>query len=282
MRRTIRWTRWPTVSLLAIGCPVIPAGVGNTEIQVRVIADVRPRGYAGTPSFLKIGLDKGRELGADISSLKRALVAGEALAPSLLAELQSHGVAVYQCCATADVGLIGYESIVGGGLILDEWIIVEIVRPGTGDPLPEGEVGEVLVTTLNPDYPLIRFSTGDLSAFLPGRSACGRTNRRLRGWLGRADQTTKVRGLFVHPSQVAEVLARHRQVARARLVVDRDQTNDTMTLTCEVEGGGGPALGAVMVESLQAVTKLRGSVVFVAPGTLPNDGKVIDDVRTYK
>jgi phenylacetate-CoA ligase len=257
----------------AIGCAVVPAGVGNTEIQVRTIADVRPKGYVGTPSFLKIILDKAKELGADVSSVTHALVSGEALPGPLRAELASRGVAVLQCYATADLGLIGYESVAGEGLIVDEWVIVEIVRPGTGDPVPAGETGEVVVTTLNPDYPLIRFATGDLSQLMPGTSSCGRTNVRLRGWMGRADQTTKVKGMFVHPAQVAEVLRRH-GLARGRLVVDRDGAADVMTL--KVEGGGDVA---AIAETLQAVTKMRGQVELVAAGSLPNDGKVIEDVR---
>ncbi len=265
----------------ALGCAVVPAGVGNTELQVRTIADVQPVGYVGTPSFLKILVDKGKEMGVDLACLKRALVSGEALPPALRAELKGSGIDVRQCYATADLGLIGYESEPGGGLILDEWIIVEIVRPGTGDPVAPGEVGEVVVTTLNPDYPLIRFATGDLSAVLPGMSACGRTNIRLKGWMGRADQTTKVRGMFVHPAQVAEVVKRHAQIGKARLVVDRDQANDIMTLRCECDGGG-DALAAAISESIQAVTKMRGQVELVAPGSLPNDGKVIDDVRKYE
>ncbi|HJS33752.1 MAG TPA: AMP-binding protein, partial [Alphaproteobacteria bacterium] len=210
----------------AIGCAVVPAGVGNTEVQVRVITDIRPSGYVGTPTFLKIILDKAKELQVDVTSIKRALVSGEALAPSLRAELKTSGVEVLQCYATADLGLIGYESRPGEGLIVDEWIIVEIVRPGTGDPVGEGEVGEVVVTTLNPDYPLIRFATGDLSAIMPGTSPCGRTNARLKGWMGRADQITKVRGMFVHPSHVADVIRRHKEIAKARLVVTRQEQND--------------------------------------------------------
>jgi phenylacetate-CoA ligase len=262
----------------AIGCAVIPAGTGNTELQARTIADVRPSGYVGTPSFLKIILDKGRELGTDMSSLKRALVSGEALPAALRAELSASGIAVLQCYASADLGLIGYESAPESGLIVEEWLIVEIVRPGTGDPVPTGEVGEVVVTTLNPDYPLIRFATGDLSAVMAGGAACGRTNMRLKGWMGRADQTTKVRGMFVHPSQVAEILARHREIARGRLVVDRDGANDTMILRCEIARAE-QGLAERMAETIQAVTKLRGAVEFVAPGTLANDGKVIEDKR---
>jgi len=266
----------------ALGCPVIPAGTGNTEQQVRTIADLKPVAYVGTPSFLRIILEKGREMEADLGSLKRALVSGEALPPSLRTELGGHGIAVLQCYASADLGLIGYESLPDQGLIVDEWVIVEIVRPGTGDPVPEGEVGEVVVTTLNPDYPLIRFATGDLSAVLTGPSACGRTNMRLKGWMGRADQTTKVRGMFVHPSQVAEAVKRHPELGRARLVVDRDaEGNDRMVLQVEIASGGDDALAAAVVESIHAVTKLRGAVAFAAPGSLANDGKVIDDRRSY-
>ena len=267
----------------AIGCAVVPAGVGNTEVQVRVITDIRPSGYVGTPTFLKIILDKAKELQVDVTSIKRALVSGEALAPSLRAELKTSGVEVLQCYATADLGLIGYESRPGEGLIVDEWIIVEIVRPGTGDPVGEGEVGEVVVTTLNPDYPLIRFATGDLSAIMPGTSPCGRTNARLKGWMGRADQITKVRGMFVHPSHVADVIRRHKEIAKARLVVTRQEQNDEMTLrcalVCPVRSEDESALAAAIGDSIHAVTKMRGRVEFAAE--LPNDGKVIDDIRTY-
>jgi phenylacetate-CoA ligase len=266
---------------LAIGCAVIPAGTGNTELQVRTIADVRPKGYVGTPSFLKIILDKAREMAVELPSLKLALVSGEALTQALRAEFKERGIDVLQCYATADLGLIGYETRADEGLIVDEWLIVEIVRPGTGDAVAAGEVGEVVVTTLNPDYPLIRFATGDLSALLPGQSACGRTNMRLKGWMGRADQTTKVRGMFVHPHQVAEILKRHQEVRKGRLVVDRDRDNDTMTLRCELEGAP-QGLDAAIADSIQAITKMRGTVEFVKPGSLPNDGKVIDDVRKYQ
>jgi phenylacetate-CoA ligase len=266
----------------AIGCAVVPAGVGNTELQVRAIADIRPSGYCGTPSFLAVLLEKGRELGSDLSSLKRAMVSGEALPPSLRTEIKSHGIDVRQCYASADLGLIAYESIPGAGLIVDEWVIVEIVRPGTGDPVAAGEVGEVVVTTLNPEYPLIRFATGDLSTFLPGQSECGRTNMRLKGWLGRADQTTKVRGMFVHPSQVAEILRRHSAIRRARVVVGSENASDTMIFRLEVAyGDRSDALANAIGESIQAVTKLRGTVAFVDPATLPNDGKIIEDARSY-
>ncbi len=265
----------------ALGCPVIPAGTGQTELQVRVIADLKPAGYAGTPSFLKIILDRAHEMGVDVSSLKRASVSGEALPPTLRADIKGHGVDVRQCYAIADLGLVAYETVPNEGLVIDEGLIVEIVRPGTGDPVAEGEVGEVVVTTFNPDYPLIRFATGDLSAVLPGRSACGRTNQRLKGWLGRADQTTKVRGMFVHPSQLAEVLKRHPEVVKGRLVVDTADGLDRMILHAEVAGGGSDGLKAALVDSLHEVTKLRGGVSFAAPGSLANDGKVIDDQRKY-
>jgi len=263
----------------ALGCPVIPAGVGNTEQQVRTIADVKPKYYTGTPSFLKILIDKAREMNLDIRSMKRALVSGEALPSSLRNDIKQLGVKVRQCYASADLGLIAYESMIGEGLVVDEWIIVEIVRPGTGDPVTEGEVGEVVVTTLNPDYPLIRFATGDLSAVMAGMSACGRTNLRLKGWMGRADQTTKVRGMFIHPGQVADAAKRHREIKRYRLVVDRHRDNDAMILKCELDGAGSEALAAKIADSLHATTKMRGEVEFLKPGTLPNDGKVIEDIR---
>jgi phenylacetate-CoA ligase len=264
----------------SLGCAVIAGGVGNSEQQVEAIAHFRPSGYTGTPDFLKVLLDKGVELGADCSSITRALVSGGALFPALRQGYADRGVAVLQCYATADLGLIAYESEAREGMILDEEIIVEILRPGTGDPLPEGEVGEVAVTTLNPDYPLIRFATGDLSAFLPGTSPCGRTAPRIRGWLGRADQATKVKGMFVQPAQVAAVLKRHGEIARARLVVTRQGDSDAMTLRCEVDGRAA-GLQAAIAESLQAACKLKGAVELVAPGSLPNDGKVIDDQRSY-
>jgi phenylacetate-CoA ligase len=262
----------------AVGCAVFPAGGGQTELQVRAIADVRPTGYMGTPSFLKIILEKGRETGADLSGLKRALVAGEALPPALRAELSRAGLDVYQCYASADLGLIGYESEAKEGFIVEEGLIVEIVRPGTGDPVAPGEVGEVVATLFNREYPLIRFATGDLSAMLPGISPCGRTGPRLKGWMGRADQTTKVRGMFVHPAQIADVLKRHPEIKKARLVVDQEDGKDTMTLMAEAAAP--PAgLGERIAETIQAVCKLRGATAFVAPGSLPNDGKVIEDKR---
>jgi phenylacetate-CoA ligase len=264
-----------------LGCPVFPGGTGQTEMQVQAMAALRPAAYVGTPSFLKIIVDKAVELGADISSLKKALVSGEALPGTVRRALAEFGIEVRQCYATADLGLIAYESAPDAGLVLDEDLILEIVRPGTGDPVPDGEVGEVVVTTFSAEYPLIRFATGDLSAVLPGISPCGRSNVRIKGWLGRADQTTKIKGMFVHPSQVAAVLARHPEVRKARLVVDNGSGQDTMTLLGEVAVGN-TALHDAMVASLRDLTKLRGDVQFVSPGSLPNDGKVIEDVRKYE
>jgi phenylacetate-CoA ligase len=262
----------------ALGCPVFPGGVGQTEAQARTIAALKPTGYAGTPSFLKLIHEKSRELGFDLSSLTKASVAGEALPAGLRAEIQSFGTSVLQCYGTADLGLIAYESDALEGMILDEQLILEIVRPGTGDPVLDGEVGEVVITTFNPDYPLIRFATGDLSAILLGISPCGRTNVRIRGWLGRADQTTKVRGMFVHPEQVAAVQRRHPELTRTRLVVDQEAGQDRMTLLC-VGTASGPALADAIAQSIQAECKLRGDVRFVAAADLPNDGKVIEDKR---
>jgi phenylacetate-CoA ligase len=263
----------------ALGCTVIPAGTGNTELQVATISNLRPVGYVGTPSFLKIILDKGDELNADLSSLKKALVSGEYLPPSLRDAWRERGIDCLQCYATADLGLIAYESPAREGMIVDERIILEIVRPGTGDPVPAGEVGELVITSLNPDYPLIRFATGDLSAVMPGNSPCGRTNMRIRGWLGRADQTTKIRGLFVHPSQVAEILRRHPVIRKGRLVVSRENDLDRMALQCETaEISDG--LDKALAETIRDICKLRGEVVFVGQGELPNDGKVIDDQRS--
>ena len=265
----------------AIGCTVFPAGVGQTELQVGAIARLRPNVYVGTPSFLDILLDKAAELGEDVSSIAKGLVSGEALPPSLRTAIGERGVAVMQCYATADVGLIAYESPALEGMILDEGVIVEIVRPGTGDPVAAGEVGEVVVTPLNPDYPLVRFATGDLSAVMPGTSPCGRTNTRIRGWMGRADQTTKVRGMFVHPSQVADVVRRHAEIIRARLVVGSADNQDLMTLRCETETGD-PGIAGAVATTVRDVCKLRGEVEIVPPGSLANDGKVIEDARTYE
>jgi phenylacetate-CoA ligase len=263
----------------ALGLPVIPGGTGQTELQLKAIADIRPTAYAGTPSFLLILLDHGRELGLDTSSLKKALVSGEAFPPATRERLASEfGVDGYQCYATADLGLIAYESSAREGLVVDEAVIVEIVRPGTGDPVPDGEVGELVVTVFNPDYPLIRFATGDLSAVLPGSSPCGRTNQRIKGWLGRADQATKVRGMFVHPKQVADAVRGSDAVRRARLVVWRADGRDEMRLLCEVAGDGA-GLDRRLAEAMRGSTGLRAEIELVAPGTLPNDGKVIDDQR---
>lgn len=263
-----------------LGCPVFPGGTGQTEQQVQAIADLRPQGYVGTPSFLRIIVERAEEMGVDISSLRKACVSGEALPTVTRDWLRERGISVRQCYATADIGVIAYETDAEDGLVVEEELLVEIVRPGTGDPVAPGEVGEVVVTTFNADYPLIRFATGDLSAVLPGRSRCGRTNMRLKGWLGRADQTTKVKGMFVHPEQLADLARRHPEIHRLRLVVDNPDGQDRMVLHCEIEGGS-EALAKAMVASLREATKLRGEVAFCAAGSLPNDGKVIEDSRTY-
>jgi phenylacetate-CoA ligase len=271
-----------------IGCAVIPAGAGQTEMQVQAISELRPDTYVGTPSFLKIIIEKAREMGADVSSIRQALLSAEALPESLRAWFAENGVPhVLQAYASADIGSIAYETRSGDvrhpGMVLDEDLILEIVRPGSGDPVPPGEIGEVVVTVFNPDYPLIRFATGDLSAVLTGvpDSPCGRTNTRIQGWMGRADQTTKVRAMFVHPSQVHAVTRRHPEIVKARLVVSGQMAQDVMTLHCEVADPGAAHAGAI-VESIRDLTKLRGEVRFAAVGSLPNDGKVIDDVRDYK
>ena len=266
----------------ALGCTVFPAGTGQTEQQLEAIADLKPRGYLGTPSFLRILVEKAKESGVDISGMTRGLVSGEAFPPSLRDWFGERGMHVYQSYATADVGLIAYETSAREGLVLDEGVIVEIVRPGTGDPVEEGEVGEVVVTVLNADYPLIRFGTGDLSAVLPGTCPTGRTNLRIKGWLGRADQTTKVRGMFVHPSQVAEIVRRFPEIGRARLVVSGEMANDRLTLVIESPGGRVDDLSTRVAEAIRDVTKLRGEVKVVSPGSLPNDGKVIEDARSYQ
>ncbi|MFA7666631.1 MAG: AMP-binding protein [Burkholderiaceae bacterium] len=272
-----------------LGCAVIPAGIGNTEQQIDLIRTLRPDAYAGTPSFLRIIVEKAAELGLDISNLKRALVAAEALPPSLRNWLREQGVStVLQWYGTADLGMVAYESEAIDGMILDEELILEIVRPGTNEPVPDGEVGEIVITSFNPVYPMIRFGTGDLSAVMAGPSPCGRTNVRIRGWLGRADQTTKVRGMFVHPGQIQQILGRHAGVGRARLIVEGEMASDRMTLKCEADdavlqaAGGGDALAAALAESAREVTKLRAEVALVAPGSLPNDGKVIEDARRYE
>lgn len=267
--------------LRALGCTVFPGGTGQTEQQVQAMAELGPDGYVGTPSFLKIVLEKADELGVRVAALKRALVSGEAFPAALREALRARGIDAYQVYASADLGSLAYESSAREGLIVDEGVLVEIVRPGTGDPVVPGEVGEVVATPLyNADYPLIRFGTGDLSAVLPGASPCGRTNMRIRGWLGRADQTTKVKGLFVHPAQVADIVRRHPGVLRARLVVDNPGGNDRMTLHVETAGGATLRSDAI-VASIRDVTKLRGEVALCAPGELANDGKVIDDLRKY-
>jgi phenylacetate-CoA ligase len=264
--------------LQALGCAVVPGGVGNTEMQVEAIAQLRPTGYTGTPDFLKVLLDAAQKTGRDASSLRRALVSGAALPASLRQELASRGVDALQCYALAEVGVLAYETSAREGMIVNEHVLVEIVRPGTGDPIGDGEVGEVVVTCFNADYPMIRLATGDLSAVLPGRSPCGRTNMRIKGWMGRADQTTKVKGMFVHPGQVAEVARRHPELGRVRLAVTRSGEQDAMILSVECAA---PAAGLAdaVAATLQSVTKLRGEVKLVAPGTLPNDGKVIADER---
>ena len=265
----------------ALGCAVIPGGVGNTEQQLAAVADLRPVAYSGTPSFLKILIEKATEAGQKLS-ITKALVSGEACPPSLRDWFTQQGVAAYQCYATADVGLIAYETAAREGLVIDEGVIVEIVRPGTGDPVADGEVGEVVVTVLNPDYPLIRFGTGDLSAILPGSCPTGRTGQRIKGWMGRADQTTKIRGMFVHPGQVAEIVKRFPEVTKARLVVTGEMANDQMALHVETAGVADEGLKGRVSEAVRDVTKLRGEVHLVAQGTLANDGKVIEDARSYR
>jgi phenylacetate-CoA ligase len=268
----------------AIGCTVIPAGPGNTEQQLDAIEHLRPTAYTGVPDYLKILLDKAKEAGRDTSSIKRAMVSGGALFPSLRAEYAARGITCTQAYATADLGMIAYESPGPDGtiegMIVEEGLILEIVRPGTGEPLPEGEVGEVVVTSFNRDYPMIRLATGDMSAVLPGISPCGRTNMRIKGWLGRADQTTKVKGMFVHPESIAAVAKRHPELGRLRLVVARAGELDVMTLRAEAASND-PALAATVADSVQQLTKLKADIQLVGMGTLPNDGKVIADERTY-
>ncbi len=266
----------------ALGCTVFPGGIGQTEQQVAAMAELQPAGYIGTPSFLKIILEKAAEMGQPLPSLRKALVSGEAFPPSLRDWMTAHGVAAYQCYATADVGLIAYETEAREGLVLDEGVLVEIVRPGTGDPVPEGEVGELVITTFNTDYPLIRFGTGDLSAILPGTCPTGRTGTRIKGWMGRADQTTKIRGMFVHPAQVAEIVKRFPEVTKARLVVTGAMANDQMTLHVETPHLADAALKNKLSDVVRDVTKLRGDVQLVAQGSLANDGKVIEDARSYE
>lgn len=266
----------------ALGCAVIPAGPGNTEQQLEILRDLKPNGYCGTPSFLRILLEKCDGAGIDTSFMNKALVTGEALPPSVRDWFEARGIKVGQVYATADIGAIAYESPAREGLIVDEGVLVEIVRPGTNDPVAEGEVGEVVVTNLTSQaYPLIRFGTGDLSAVLAGESPCGRKNMRIKGWMGRADQTTKVKGMFVHPGQVNQVVKSFDQIQKGRLVVTNADNRDAMTLQCEVENGTDD-LAKAIGETVQTICKLRGGVEFVAPGSLANDGKVIDDTRTYE
>ena len=265
----------------AMGCTVFPGGTGQTEQQVQAMRDLQPAGYIGTPSFLKIIVEKAAEMGVALPSVKKAMFGGEAFPPSLRDWFSAHGVDGYQCYATADLGLIAYETQAREGLVLDEGVIVEIVRPGTGDPVAEGEVGEVVVTSLNATYPLIRFGTGDLSAVLPGHCPTGRTNVRIKGWMGRADQTTKVRGMFVHPKQVDDIVKRFPELGRARLVVSGEMANDQMVLRAETASSTA-GLQERVGEAIRDVTKLRGYVEFLPPGSLPNDGKVIEDARSYR
>ncbi|MSQ19056.1 MAG: phenylacetate--CoA ligase family protein [Betaproteobacteria bacterium] len=266
----------------AIGCAVVPTGVGQTDMQVATIAELQANVFIGTPSFLKLIVEKADELKVDLTCLKKAVVGAEYLPPALRKAMGERGIRVLQNYGTADLGLVAYESAAMEGMILNEGLLLEIVRPGTGDPVPAGEVGEVVITTFNHDYPLIRFATGDLSAVMPGVSPCGRTNTRIRGWMGRADQTTKVRGLFVHPRQVAEIVKRHAAIGKARLVVDNAGGQDRMVLHCELAGGPNDAMMKSIAESIRDVTKLRGEVAYAAVGSLANDGKVIEDTRKYE
>ncbi len=265
---------------IALGCTVFPAGVGNTDIQVEAIEVLKPSGFVGTPDYLKVLLDRGREQGRDVSSIKKALVSGGALFPSLRQEYEDQGINVGQCYATADLGVIAYETAAGDGMVVNEDYVVEIVRPGTGEPVAEGEVGELVVTNFNTLYPLIRFATGDLSKIVPGQSPCGRTNMRLAGWMGRADQRTKVKGMFVDPAQIAQIVAAHPEVSKARLAVSRDGEADAMTLAVETEVAES-SLSERIAATLRDITRLKGDVELVPPGGLPNDGKVIADEREY-
>jgi len=266
----------------ALGCTVFPGGTGQTEQQVQAMAELKPAGYIGTPSFLKIIVERAAEMGVALPSLTKAMFGGEAFPPSLRDWFTAHGIAGYQCYATADLGSIAYETSAREGLVLDEGVLLEIVRPGTGDPVAEGEVGEVVVTTLNPTYPLVRFGTGDLSAVMPGTCPTGRTNVRIKGWMGRADQTTKIRGMFVHPGQVDTIAKRFPEITKARLVVSGEMANDQMTLKVESACSGPDGLAQKVMEAIRDVTKLRGQVEVVLPGSLPNDGKVIEDARSYQ
>ncbi len=275
-------TPWdPLGGCSAIGCTTFAGGVGNTELQLQAIVDLRPHGYIGTPSFLKILVEKAAENGQSIATIHKALVSGEAFPPSLRDWLRERGIEGYQAYATADVGLIAYETVAREGLVVDEGVLLEIVRPGTDDPVPDGEVGEVVVTVLNTDYPLLRFGTGDLSAVLTGRCPSGRTQQRIKGWMGRADQTTKIRGMLVHPSQVADIARRHAEIVRARVVVEGEMASDRLTFKAEVDAQP-EGLAEAIAASVRDVTKLRADVLLSSPGSLPNDGKVIEDARSYK
>ena len=261
----------------AVGASVFPAGTGQTELQVRAASEIGVTAYSGTPDFLKVLLDKSDELSIDLGRIKRAAVGGGALFPSLRQEYFDRGITCLQSYGTADLGNIAYESLAMDGMIVDEGVIVEIVVPGSGKPVEEGEIGEVLVTTLNSDYPLIRFATGDMSAVLPGQSPCGRTNMRIKGWLGRADQTTKIKGMFVRPEQVAEFVDSNSDIIKARVIVDRIDEKDNMTVIVETTRKDGSGF----TESVNNVFKLRGELVVCSPGTLPKDGLVIEDKRSY-
>jgi phenylacetate-CoA ligase len=268
--------------LHALGCAVIPGGVGQTEMQISTITAIKPNGYVGTPSFLKLILEKADELKQDVSSIRKAMVSGEAFLPPVRKMLADRGIDAYQAYGTADIGMIAYESSAREGLIVDEGVIVEIVRPGTGNPVVDGEVGEVVVTSFNRDYPLIRFATGDMSAVLAGESPCGRTNMRIKGWMGRADQTTKVRGMFVHPHQIAEIVKRHSEIVKARLTVSHVNDEDAMSLSVELSVAASDSMREAVGQTVRDVTKLRADVLVVSAGSLPNDGKVIDDVRKFE
>ena len=263
--------------VLAVGATVFPAGTGQTELQARAASEIGVTAYIGVPDFLQIILEKGDELGLDLSKIKKALVGGGPLFPKTRQSYKERGIMCLQNYGTADLGNVAYETIADAPMVVDEGVIVEIVTPGTGDPVAEGEIGEVLVTSLNPDYPLIRFATGDLSAVAPGKSDCGRTNMRIVGWRGRADQTTKIKGMFVRPEQVADLVARSSEIKKARVNVTRSDNNDIMTVLLEIEGNMNKDYNPMVKEIL----KLKGDVQLVTPGSLPNDGKVIDDQRTF-
>ncbi len=265
-------------SAIALGCTVVPAGVGNTELQLDAIEHLKPVAYTGIPDFLKVLLDKADELGKDASSITKGFVSGAALPETLRAELKDRGVDVLQAYATADLGIVSYETEALEGMTVNEGMILELVRPGTGEPVGEGEVGEIVVTNFSPSYPMIRFGTGDMSAVLPGVSACGRTNMRIKGWMGRADQRTKVKGMFVDPAQINDISKRHPELGRLRLVVTRENEQDVMTLKAE---NGGSAMVQDLEETVQSICKVRGRVELVGEGSLPNDGKVISDERDY-